>query len=115
MASDCLFCKIVAGAVPAKLVYQDDLIVAFRDINPVAPTHILLIPRRHVAGLDDAETSDQSLLGALLLAARQLARDEGLAEGGYRVVTNTGHNAGQSVPHLHFHLIGGRAMRWPPG
>lgn len=115
MASDCLFCKIVVGAVPAKLVYQDDLIVAFRDINPVAPTHILLIPRRHVAGLDDVETSDQSLLGALLLAARQLARDEGLAEGGYRVVTNTGPNAGQSVPHLHFHLIGGRAMHWPPG
>ena len=115
MANDCLFCKIVAGDIPSKLVYQDADLVAFRDINPVAPTHILLIPRRHVASLADTAPGDRELLGSLLLAASQLARDEGLAEDGYRVVTNTGANAGQSVPHLHFHLIGGRAMHWPPG
>ena len=115
MANDCLFCKIVAGDIPSKLVYQDADLVAFRDINPVAPTHILLIPRRHVASLAATAPGDRELLGSLLLAASQLARDEGLAEDGYRVVTNTGANAGQSVPHLHFHLIGGRAMHWPPG
>lgn len=113
MATDCLFCKIAAGSIPAKLVYQDEQLVAFRDINPVAPTHILLIPRQHIASLDDAQ--DAAQLGALLLAAGRLAREEGLAETGYRVVTNTGPNAGQSVAHLHLHLIGGRAMSWPPG
>lgn len=115
MANDCLFCKIAAGTIPATLVYQDDQLVAFRDLHPVAPTYILLIPRRHLASLADAEPGDRALLGALLQAASQIARDEGLAQDGYRVVTNTGANAGQSVPHLHFHLIGGRAMSWPPG
>lgn len=113
MATDCLFCRIASGSIPAKLVYQDEQLVAFRDINPVAPTHILLIPRQHVASLDEAQ--DASLLGALLLAAGRLARAEGLAETGYRVVTNTGANAGQSVAHLHLHVIGGRSMSWPPG
>jgi histidine triad (HIT) family protein len=115
MANDCLFCKIAAGTIPAKVVYQDDQVVAFRDINPAAPTHILLIPRRHVTGLGDVQAADGALLGALLLAASRLARDEGVAEGGYRVVTNNGADAGQSVGHLHFHLIGGRKMSWPPG
>jgi histidine triad (HIT) family protein len=115
MASDCLFCQIAAGAIPAKLVHQDDQLVAFRDIRPAAPTHILLIPRRHVASLDAADAGDRELLGALLLAAGRLARDEGLAEDGYRVVTNIGPNGGQSVAHLHLHLLGGRAMSWPPG
>ena len=115
MSTDCLFCKIAAGAIPAKLVYQDDHLVAFRDIHPVAPTHILLIPRRHMDSLSDTEPADRELLGGLLLVASELARDEGLSESGYRLVTNTGANAGQSVPHLHFHLIGGRAMTWPPG
>ena len=115
MASDCLFCNIASGDIPAKLVYQDEQLVAFRDINPVAPTHLLLIPRRHVASLASTDPGDRELLGILLLAASQLARDEGLADDGYRVVTNTGANAGQSVLHLHFHLIGGRSMHWPPG
>ena len=117
MDNDCLFCKIALGEIPAKLVYHDEQLVAFRDINPVAPTHILLIPRRHLASLDEALDGDQdgALLGALLLVAARLARDEGLAERGYRVVANTGPHAGQSVPHLHFHLMGGRAMSWPPG
>ncbi len=115
MANDCLFCQIAAGTIPAKLVYQDDHLVAFRDIHPVAPTHILLIPRRHLASLAEAQPADRELLGGLLLAASELARDEGLTDGGYRVVANTGAQAGQSVPHLHFHLIGGRSLSWPPG
>ena len=115
MSIDCLFCKIAAGSIPANLVYQDEHLVAFRDINPVAPTHILLIPRRHVASLEDTRDGDRELLGGLLLAASQLARAEGLAASGYRLVTNTGAGAGQSVLHLHCHLIGGRAMHWPPG
>ena len=115
MASDCLFCKIAAGDIPAKVVYQDDEIVAFRDIHPAAPTHILVIPRRHLTGLAAADSGDQALLGALLLAASRLARDEGLNDGGFRVVANTGPNAGQSVDHLHVHLLGGRRMSWPPG
>lgn len=115
MSSDCLFCKIAGGSIPANLVYQDEHLVAFRDINPVAPTHILLIPRRHLASLEDTRDDDRGLLGGLLLAASQLARAEGLAANGYRLVTNTGSDAGQSVAHLHFHLIGGRAMHWPPG
>ena len=115
MSNDCLFCKIAAGSIPAKLVYQDEQVVAFRDINPTAPTHILLIPRRHVSGLSEMQAGDEGLLGALLLAAGRLAREEGVAESGFRVVTNTGAQAGQSVGHLHFHLIGGRQMGWPPG
>lgn len=115
MATDCLFCKIAAGEVPAKLVHQDDEIVAFHDIHPAAPTHILVIPRRHITGLAAAGDGEQRLLGALLLAASRLARGEGLEEGGYRVVNNNGPNAGQSVDHLHLHLIGGRRMSWPPG
>jgi histidine triad (HIT) family protein len=115
MNDDCLFCKIAAGTIPAKIVYHDDQLVAFRDIHPAAPTHILLIPRRHLTSVGDAGADEQSLLGALMLAAAGLARDEGLEEGGYRLVANTGPNAGQSVPHLHLHLLGGRAMSWPPG
>jgi histidine triad (HIT) family protein len=115
MASDCLFCKIAAGDIPAKVVYQDDEIVAFRDIHPAAPTHLLVIPRRHLTGLAAADPDDQALLGALLLAANRLARDEGLTDGGFRVVVNNGPNAGQSVDHLHVHLLGGRRMSWPPG
>jgi histidine triad (HIT) family protein len=115
MASDCLFCKIAAGDIPAKVVYQDDEIVAFRDIHPAAPTHLLVIPRRHLTGLAAADQDDQALLGALLLVANRLARDEGLTDGGFRVVVNDGPNAGQSVDHLHVHLLGGRRMSWPPG
>jgi histidine triad (HIT) family protein len=115
MVDDCLFCQIASGAIPAKIVFQDDQMVAFRDIHPAAPTHILLITRRHVDSLDAAEPGDQALLGALLLRLAHLARDEGLAAGGYRVVTNVGPDAGQSVRHLHWHLLGGRGMSWPPG
>jgi histidine triad (HIT) family protein len=112
--SDCLFCKIAAGEIPSKKVYEDDEFFAFHDISPQAPTHVLVIPRRHIASLDDAGADDQALLGRLLLVCQQLARELGIA-GGYRVVNNCGAAAGQSVFHVHFHLFGGRPMGWPPG
>jgi histidine triad (HIT) family protein len=113
--SDCLFCSIAAGRIPATLVHEDDDLVAFRDINPQAPVHILVVPRAHVASLHDAGEEHGRLLGRLLLTARALAEREGLAEGGYRAVLNVGLDGGQSVPHIHVHLLGGRAMGWPPG
>jgi histidine triad (HIT) family protein len=112
--SDCLFCKIVDGEIPAKKVHEDDDVVAFEDINPQAPVHLLIIPRRHIASLNDAAPADAELLGRVVLAARRLAEARGVATG-YRLVNNCGESAGQSVFHLHFHLLGGRAMRWPPG
>ena len=111
---DCLFCKIASGDIPAALVHNGPDAIAFRDINPQAPTHILVVPRRHVASLHDA-AGDPALLGALLATAREVAADAGLGEGGYRVVVNTGPDAGQSVAHLHLHVLGGRALGWPPG
>jgi histidine triad (HIT) family protein len=113
--SDCLFCKIVAGEIPADLVHQDDLVVAFRDISPQAPTHVLLIPTRHVASAAELSGTDSEMLGRLFTVAAQVARDSGVAERGYRLVTNVGSGAGQSVFHLHFHLLGGRSLSWPPG
>jgi histidine triad (HIT) family protein len=112
--SDCLFCKIVAGEIPADKIYEDGDLVAFRDIHPQAPTHVLIVPNRHIASLDEASDDDQALLGKVLLAARQLARELKI-ESGYRVVNNCGAPAGQSVFHIHFHLLGGRSMGWPPG
>jgi histidine triad (HIT) family protein len=108
-----LFCKIAAGEIKANVVAQDDQLVAFRDVNPQAPTHILIIPRAHVATLN--EVTDAGLLGQLLLKARDVARAEGLADRGYRLVINTNAEAGQSVFHVHAHLLGGRRMAWPPG
>lgn len=116
MASQsCLFCGIVAGDVPADVVHRDDLVLAFRDISPKAPTHLLLIPQRHIASAAELTAADGELLCRLFVVAAQLARDVGVAEGGYRMVTNSGRDAGQSVAHLHFHLLGGRSMGWPPG
>ena len=112
--SDCLFCKIAAGDIPANKAYEDDELIAFHDISPQAPVHVLIIPRRHISALDEAQDGDGALLGRILLAARDLARELGVAEG-YRVVNNCGARAGQSVFHVHFHLLGGRAMGWPPG
>ena len=111
----CLFCKIVAGAIPAAKVFEDERAVAFRDINPQAPTHALVIPRQHVASLKEADEGHEALLGHLLLVAARVARAEGLAESGYRTVINTGAGAGQTVFHVHVHLLGGRALTWPPG
>ncbi len=112
-ASDCIFCKIAAGEVPAAMVRQDGDFVAFRDINPQAPTHVLVIPRQHIPTLNDVQEPD--LVGRLLLFARGVAEGEGLAERGYRLVINTNAQAGQTVFHVHVHVLGGRPMRWPPG
>jgi histidine triad (HIT) family protein len=115
MAEDCLFCKIAAGKM-GDIVFRDEDITAFKDINPQAPTHILIIPNKHIASVSAATEADQALLGRLLLVAAQLADEQGLTNsGGYRLVTNTGPQAGQSVHHLHLHLLGGRPMKWPPG
>ncbi|MFY9746626.1 MAG: histidine triad nucleotide-binding protein [Acidobacteriaceae bacterium] len=111
---DCIFCKIVAGSIPSKKVREDESLVAFHDIDPKAPTHILVIPKKHVASLADAKKADEALLGRLLIAAAEIAREHGLAKG-FRVVISTGAEGGQTVDHLHLHVLGGRQMHWPPG
>jgi histidine triad (HIT) family protein len=107
---DCIFCKIVAGEIPSDTVYQDEEIIAFRDINPQAPVHIVIIPRKHIASLSQLSQSESALLGRLVTIANKLAQDEGIAERGYRVVINCGPEGGQLVPHLHLHLVGGRQL-----
>ena len=112
---NCVFCKIVEGQIPAKIVYQDAEVVAFEDINPQAPQHVLLIPRRHIASITDLTMEDGPVLASIFVAASKVARELGIAESGFRFVTNVGPDAGQSVFHLHFHLLGGRKLAWPPG
>tara|TARA_R110002072_G_scaffold142853_5_gene288613 strand:+ start:15676 stop:16023 length:348 start_codon:yes stop_codon:yes gene_type:complete len=115
MTSQCLFCRIIAGEIPSTTIYSDDHVYAFRDINPAAPAHILVIPRKHLSSIDDAQNEDEALLGKLMLSARAIARSEGLSEHGFRLVINTGDDGGQTVHHLHVHILGGRSMTWPPG
>ncbi|MGD0732619.1 MAG: histidine triad nucleotide-binding protein [Terracidiphilus sp.] len=110
----CLFCKIVDGSIPSTAVYQDELCYAFADIHPQAPTHVLVVPRKHITSLADANEGEQALLGHLLRAAAEIARTKGLSKG-YRVAANIGEDGGQTVDHLHFHLLGGRQLTWPPG
>lgn len=111
--SDCIFCKIAAGEIPADKVYETDRVLAFNDLNPQAPRHVLVIPKEHVTSLDTA--TDGKLLGELMMASAEIARREGLADAGYRVVLNVNQDGGQSVAHLHAHVLGGRQMTWPPG
>jgi histidine triad (HIT) family protein len=113
MSDGCIFCRIVAGTIPATIVAATDTAIAFRDLHPQAPVHVLVIPRRHSASL--AEATDSGELGDVLALAATVAREEGIAESGYRVVTNVGVDGGQTVPHLHLHVLGGRSMGWPPG
>jgi histidine triad (HIT) family protein len=115
MATDCLFCKIVAGEIPANVIYQDDHVLAFEDINPQAPTHTLVIPREHIATLDELDEDKEAIAGKILVAARNIAREKGLDNRGYRLVANCLESAGQTVFHIHFHLLGGRSLGWPPG
>jgi len=115
MPSECLFCGIANGEIPADIVHNDELVVAFRDINPQAPTHVLLISREHIKSAAELTDGHAALLARLFVTAAALARSEGIAESGYRLVTNVGGDAGQSVHHLHLHLLGGRSMAWPPG
>ena len=113
--SDCLFCKMVAGEIQPDVVFEDDEVLAFRDVNPQAPVHVLVIPKSHIATTNDLDADNAHLLGRLYLAAKKIAADEGIAESGYRTVMNCNAGAGQSVYHIHLHLLGGRAMGWPPG
>ena len=113
--ADCLFCKVVAGQVPATVVFQNDHVVAFKDITPRAPTHVLIVPRRHLATLNELSPGDDALVGEMVRAAAAIAKEQGLAERGYRTVFNCNADAGQTVFHIHLHLLGGRPMTWPPG
>ncbi|MFT3840243.1 MAG: histidine triad nucleotide-binding protein [Myxococcaceae bacterium] len=115
MAADCLFCKIIQGQIPAKLVHQDELCIGFSDINPQAPVHALFVPKRHVATLNDATIEDRELLGHLMFCAAKVAREKGFSDSGFRVVMNTNRDAGQTVFHVHLHLLAGRHLSWPPG
>lgn len=111
----CIFCRIVSGEIPATKVYEDQHVTAFKDINPVAPVHILVIPNRHIESLAHVDACDQELMGHLVCSLSRIAADQGLSERGYRVVVNCGEEGGQTVPHLHFHLLGRRQLNWPPG
>ena len=113
--TDCLFCSIVAGSIPADIVLDHDEVMAFRDIGPQAPSHVLVIPKQHISSLASTADADEQLLGRLMLAARDVARLEGLEDSGFRTVLNTGGDGGQTVEHLHVHVLGGRALSWPPG
>lgn len=114
MSSDCLFCKIVDGEIPADVIFENDAVVAFRDINAQAPTHVLVIPRKHISTINDIEVEHQALVGSLYTAAKDIAAADGIAEDGYRTVMNCNEAAGQSVFHIHLHVLGGRQMAWPP-
>jgi histidine triad (HIT) family protein len=113
--TDCLFCRIIKHEIPASVVYEDDRVLAFNDINPQAPTHVLLVPKRHIPTLNDLMPDDDHLVGELTRRAAAIARERGIEAGGYRTVFNTNRDAGQSVFHIHLHLLGGRPMQWPPG
>ena len=113
--AECLFCQIVEGTIPVKKLYEDDQVVAFDDINPQAQVHMLVIPKRHIISLGDTQDSDAALLGQVMVVCAKMARERGLEKSGYRVVANTGREAGQTVFHLHLHVLGGRSFSWPPG
>ncbi len=113
--TDCIFCKIAAGEIPATKLLETDDVVVFRDLNPQAPTHLLAIPRKHIATINDLDAADAALVGKLYLAAKQVAVAEGIADSGYRTVMNCGEGAGQTVFHIHLHILGGRPLGWPPG
>ena len=113
--SDCLFCKMVAGEIDADIVYEDDDVFAFRDINPQAPTHVLIVPKEHTSTINDMNSGDAQIMGRLFLGAKKVAEQEGISEVGYRTVMNCNEDAGQTVFHIHLHVLGGRRMSWPPG
>ncbi|OGI47809.1 MAG: histidine triad nucleotide-binding protein [Candidatus Muproteobacteria bacterium RIFCSPHIGHO2_01_FULL_65_16] len=115
MAAECLFCKMISGTIKPQTVYEDDKVLAFKDINPQAPVHVLLVPKQHLATLNDLDAKNADIVGALVLAAKKVADDYGISRSGYRTVINCNADAGQSVFHLHMHLLGGRLMHWPPG
>lgn len=113
--SDCLFCKILDGEIPCEKLYENEQVIAFRDVNPQAPTHILVIPRKHISTINDLTADNKNIVGEMVLAAQAVAKQEGLEESGYRLVMNCNEGAGQTVFHIHLHVLGGRRMTWPPG
>jgi histidine triad (HIT) family protein len=115
MDDTCIFCRIVNGSIPARVAHQDDQTLAFHDIDPRAPVHLLIIPRKHIAAVNELREGDADVMGELFMVARRLARELGVADSGYRMVVNNGPGAGQSVDHIHMHLLGGRPLKWPPG
>ena len=115
MEQSCLFCRIAAGAIPARLAYEDDEVMAFHDIDPRAPVHVLIIPREHVASVNDITAEHATLIGRMYVAAKQIAGELGVSDSGYRLVMNCGGDAGQTVDHIHLHILGGRPLKWPPG
>lgn len=112
---DCLFCKIIAGEIPSQKIYEDEYVYAFNDISPEAPVHVLVIPKKHIQSVSHIEKEDEKLVGKIFLAIGKIAKETGIDKDGYRVVTNIGENAGQTVKHLHYHVLGGRSLQWPPG
>jgi len=113
--TECIFCCIAGGELPANIIYQDERVIAFRDVNPQAPIHIIIVPKKHIGSVLELSPADKDLVGQIHLAAAKISQNEGVAETGFRLVVNTGRHAGQSVPHLHYHLLGGRELAWPPG
>lgn len=112
---DCIFCKIVEGAIPSDKVYEDEKVIAFKDINPEAPVHIIIIPKEHIESVRELDENNAEIVSHIILSAKKIAKDLGISESGFRIVNNCGKDGGQTVPHLHFHLLGGRDMQWPPG
>lgn len=112
---DCLFCRIAAGEIPSTKVYEDDMVYAFRDIEPQAPVHVLIIPKQHIASANEINDENCAIVGHIFKVAAEIAKNEGIVEDGYRIVTNIGENGGQTVKHLHYHMLGGRYLQWPPG
>lgn len=112
---NCIFCKIIKGEIPCEKVYEDDLVLSFKDLNPEAPVHVLIIPKKHIASTNDLKEEDANIIFAIFEAAKKIAVKLGIADSGYRIVNNCGEDAGQTVQHMHFHLLGGRSMTWPPG
>ncbi len=112
---DCLFCKIAAKEIPSSKVYEDELVYAFRDIDPQAPVHVLIIPKQHISSVNEITDENSAIVGHIFKVAAEIAKDEGISESGYRIVTNIGEDGGQTVSHLHYHMLGGRSLQWPPG
>lgn len=112
---DCIFCKIIKGEIPSQKVYEDDIVLSFKDIEPAAPAHVLIIPKKHISSLNDLTEEDSKIIAHVFMVAQKIVKELGIDKDGYRIVSNCGENGGQSVPHVHFHLLGGRLLQWPPG
>jgi len=112
---NCIFCKIISGQIPCERVYEDDMVLSFKDINPGAPVHVLIIPKKHISSVNDLKEEDANIIGHIFMVAKEIASKLGIEGSGYRIVTNCGEDGGQTVGHIHFHLLGGRSLQWPPG